>query len=375
MRDRNSLKQFAAAAAVVFVLVSVVFAKSCSPDQMLFNNDAPLGVFMAEYGQARTAWTGVWNDLNWLGIADPAALPNWGALIALTSGDRIIFQKFLVPIDLIFLGICTIICLRQFGIRYSVCAIAAIAAVFNMNGFSHAAWGLASRCTAMGFTLLAIGALRSSVDGQAVAKSLLAGFCVGGAILEAYDVGAIYSLYVGVFAIFVVLAFSKLDAVNVGKAVLRAGIVAAFAAVCAAAALITLVSTQVQGVSGMQQDENSKQERWDEATMWSLPKAETFRVLSPGLFGYRMDADDGSQYWGAAGQRPGVPTSRHSGSGEYAGALVVVLAAFGMAQGFRRKSAIFTDVERRVILFFSAAAIISLLFAWGRHAPFYQMIY
>ena len=109
--------------------------------------------------------------------------------------------------------------------------------------------------------------------------------------------------------------------------------------------------------------------------MWSLPKAETLRMLVPGLFGYRMDAEDGGNYWGASGQSPGDPRSRHSGSGEYAGALVVVIAAFGIANAFRKKNNPYTDLEWRVVYFFAGAALISLLLAWGRHAPFYKLVY
>ena len=73
---------------------------------------------------------------------------------------------------------------------------------------------------------------------------------------------------------------------------------------------------------GMAQDEATKKQRWDEATRWSLPKAETLRLIIPGLFGYRMpelygepvESANGSNYWGAMGQSP--VTLRHSGGGE-----------------------------------------------------------
>src|ERR1051325_1883409 len=124
----------------------------------------------------------------------------------------------------------------------------------------------------------------------------------------------------------------------------------------------------------MQQDPQTKRQHWDAATMWSLPKIETLRVISPGLFGYRMDTPDGGNYWGSVGQTPGVASSRHSGAGEYAGALVVVLAAFGIANAFRKKGP-FSEFERKVVFFFSTTALVSVLLAWGRHAPFYKLIY
>src|SRR5207247_4286494 len=36
---------------------------------------------------------------------------------------------------------------------------------------------------------------------------------------------------------------------------------------------------------------------------------------------------------------------------------------------------IFTDLERKYIWFWAAMGLIALLFSWGRHAPFYHLIY
>ena len=64
------------------------------------------------------------------------------------------------------------------------------------------------------------------------------------------------------------------------------------------------LATEIKGVAGTQQDAQTKQERWDWATQWSLPKWETLSLVVPGLFGYRMDTPDGGEYWGAVGRSP-----------------------------------------------------------------------
>ena len=378
MINQTSLKKFAAAAAVLIAVIAVVFAKSCSSNQVIFANDGPLGALTAESGNMRHAWKGVWQDLNWLGIENPAALPHTASLVwFLVGDDPVHFAKFHVPIALIALGLSLWICLRQFGFRHSVCALAAIAAALNMNTFSHSTWGLPSRAWTLASIFLAIAALRSGMVRHPVLKALLAGLAVSNGIMEGFDVGAIFSLYVGAFAVFVVLAQPGLfTASKLARGVGLAAVVAVFAAICAAAALSTLIGTQIKGVGvGMEKDPEAKKQRWDGATMWSLPKVETLRVMVPGLFGYRMDSEEGQNYWGSVGQSPGVPQSRHSGAGEYAGVLVVLVAAFGVANAFRKKNGPFTEFERRVVYFFGAAAVISVLFAWGRHAPFYQLIY
>jgi hypothetical protein len=374
---RESWKDFGLTLLALAVILGVMFSRSFTPEMMLFANDGPLGAISAASGDMRYAWSGVWQDLNWLGIENPAALPHTTSLFWFVLGNSPVNAlKFQTPIALMGLGLSLWVLLRQFGFRQSVCALAAIAAALNMNSFSHSTWGLPSRSWTMASSFLALAALRGGLNGRPILKALLAGMAVANGIMEGFDVGAIYSLYVGAFAVFVVLAQANgAIGTKLTKGVGHAVVVAVFAGICSAAALSTLIGTQIQGITGMGQDAAEKEKRWDGATMWSLPKMETARVLVPGLFGYRMDADAGGNYWGAVGQVPGDPKSRHSGAGEYAGALVVVLAAFGIANAFRKKGNPYTDFERKTVLFFTGAAVISVLLAWGRHAPFYKIVY
>ena len=160
----------------------------------------------------------------------------------------------------------------------------------------------------------------------------------------------------------------------------RFALVSGVAILAAAQTLSSLVSTQIQGVVVMEQDGQSKQKRWNEATQWSFPKSEIIRVVIPGIYGYRMDTPDGGEYWGAVGQTPGWEqhhqgSPRSSGSGEYAGIFVVLLAFYALMQSFRKTGSPFSDKEKKIIWFWSVAAVISLLLAFGRHAPFYQLLY
>jgi hypothetical protein len=201
----------------------------------------------------------------------------------------------------------------------------------------------------------------------------LGGLAVGMAIMEGFDTSAILSLYIAAFVLFQTWISTANPKRALARGVGRVALVALCAAFISASALSTLIGTQIQGVAGMQQDTSTREQRWDEATMWSLPKVETLRVVIPGLFGYRMDTPDGGNYWGSVGQRPGVPESRRSGV--YAGVLVVLIAGWAMARSFRRNGSPFTEQERKFIWFWAGAALVSLLLAYGRHAPLYQLIY
>ncbi|HYE30105.1 MAG TPA: YfhO family protein, partial [Methylomirabilota bacterium] len=107
----------------------------------------------------------------------------------------------------------------------------------------------------------------------------------------------------------------------------------------------------------------------------SLPKIETLRVIIPGIFGYRMEPRDGSNYWGAVGRPEGAKAGQHSGSGEYAGLLVVVAAVWALGRSRKQKDPIYDDLQRVYIWFWGAMALLALLFAWGYHAPFYKLVY
>src|SRR5262249_6577199 len=128
---------------------------------------------------------------------------------------------------------------------------------------------------------------------------------------------------------------------------------------------------------------------WSWATQWSFSKIETLSLFVPGLFGYRMDTPNGGNYWGKIGRdlawdgyfksgKQGPPPGgymRYSGGGVYAGVPVVLVAVWAGIQSLRKKDSAFTLTERRFLWFWLIAAGLSLLFAFGRFAPFYQFLY
>src|SRR5258708_15288040 len=126
----------------------------------------------------------------------------------------------------------------------------------------------------------------------------------------------------------------------------QVGVVALFAAFMATQALIGLLGV-VKGVETTREVQpGAQQQAYDLATAWSLPKAETLRVIIPGLFGYRMDTPEGGSYWGSVGY---PAYQRHSGAGEYAGILVVLIGILGAANAFRKQNNPYSELERRVV--------------------------
>lgn len=160
----------------------------------------------------------------------------------------------------------------------------------------------------------------------------LGGLALGMAVSEGAYIGAIFSLYVAVLILYVAWTSQGHTVRALATGISRVVVVAALAGLVTAQLIKVLVATQIKGV-GMQEDTQTKEERWDWATQWSLPKREALGYIIPGLFGYRMDTAGGGVYWGAMGRdrgwyrywahgSQGTPPAggkRFSGGGIYAG--------------------------------------------------------
>lgn len=362
---------------LAFVLLAVVlgllFARSFKPDEIVFSSDGPLGAQAARQMEMPGAFAGIWLDLNWVGARGGGALPTPTYLFRWLVGP-VGFAKFYAAYALLLLGLSAWLFLRQLGLRGPVCALGGLAAALNTGFFSYACWGLGTTVLCIASTFLALAALVTPATQRSWLKALVAGAATGMAVMEGFDVGAILSLFIAAFTVFLALDGAWSDPRRWGLGVVRVAVVGLMAAFIASYALTVLIGTQVKGVVGMEQDAATKARRWDDATQWSLPRIETLRVIIPGLFGYRMDTPAGGNYWGRVGERPGV-LARHSGAGVYAGVLVVAAAFWALFQALRGRESVFRPDERRLVLFWAAATVLALLFAWGRHAPFYHLIY
>lgn len=365
----------------------LLFAPGFWPGQVHFANDGPLGQQVSPVYDMPAGFFGIWNDTWWLGLPSGSYPPGITSLLLWAIGP-VSFNKFSVPISQLILGACAWLFFRRLGFRGWVCTLGGVAAALNSNFFSNGAWGLTSRALSLAATFLALAAIQASFSWwipQRVAVMILAGIAIGLSINEGGDNGAIFSLFAAGYAFFQVSllpgSMGKKMALGAGRVL----VMATFAALVAIQSLNTFKVVAFKGVAGMEMDQGSKRQRWDFATQWSLPKLETLRVVIPGLFGYRMDAEPptpaGGVYWGTVGQQPGWEIHgqgfvRYSGAGEYAGVLVVLVALWGVAESLRRKeNSIFGLEERRLIWFWGVAALAALALAWGRHAPFYQLVY
>lgn len=392
-------KNFLLCAGLLGVVLFVLFFKAFLPGYVVFSNDGPLGAMVADQNRflkidekaVATTLTGLWADLNWIGSPYPAPAPSLTSLFGVLTFKWIPgWSAFYPQFSLLVLGVFTWWCFRLHRFSPMACLLAALAAAMNSDFVGTSAWGVCSQSIAFGWSFLAIGLLADAASPKRWLRVSLAGFAVGQSVVEAYDIGALFSLFVGAYVIVQSLVSAGPLVNRIGNGVSRLAVVGVCAGFMAAAALIQVLSvgSQIKGIAGAEQGAESA-ERWNFATQYSIPKAEALGIFVPGLFGFRFDTPDGGAYWGRAGSDPswdeyvasggqrGQPGGafRAGAGSNYAGILVILLAAFGVAQSLRKQGGPFTDIQRRLIWFWCLVVVVALLLMFGRFAPVYQFFY
>src|ERR1039458_4164886 len=314
---------------------------------------------MAERARLPETLFGSWADLNGYGMRDPGALPNLTSAVMWVLGP-LGFAKFYAPFTLLFLGICTWFLCRQLGLGTLAAMLGGLAAALCSGFFGVACWGVGPQAICFGLNYFALGLVVSPYPMRWWIKYPLTGLAVGMGVMEAFDIGAIFSVVTAVCVVVhgLVTGEDRLKTLLLG--VVRVAVIGIFAVLIASSALSSLIGTQIQGIAGTEQDQRSKEERWDWATQWSFPKCETLGIVVPGLFGFRMDTPEGGMYWGKGGRDPawdryfasgkqGAPPRgfiRYGGVGNYAGVLLTLVALWAVLQSLRKENCVFSQIGR-----------------------------
>ncbi len=390
---------------ILTVILVVLFWRSFLPGYVHFANDGPLGQQNVDWLKLPDALTGAWDDLNDVGFAAGSFALGITAFVKFVLGP-VGFSKFLAPVALFMVGLGAWAYFRSLKFAPLATVLGALAAMLGSTAFCDACWGTASHQIALALNFLALALIEANTfeTGSLTrwVRIALAGFCVGLNVIEAADIGALYSIFIAGFVLFKSLMETGGSmAAKTLRGFGRVATIAIFAGFIAAQSVTSLVGTSIHGVAGTAQDTETKLQHWDWATQWSLPKTETLAVFVPGVFGYKMDTPNGMMpqlqpyyeggvYWGGMGRSPeidrfidsgatGTPPSgvmRFSGGNNYCGILVCLLAVWAVAQSLRKKDSPFPDAQKKMIWFWAAVVVISLPLAWGRFAPlFYGMVY
>ena len=374
---------------LLVVVLGLLLGAGCLPGRVQFSNDGPLGRAMSESHRLPARFFGCWQDLNSIGDRDGAAVPSLSYGLETLVGP-LWFAKLYAPFGLALLGFSAWSLFRQWRLAPPACLLGGLAASLNSAFFSTACWGVAAHPITVGMAFLALAALADKVSPRRWLRVLLAGFALGMGVVEGADIGAIFSLVVAGYVGYEVLTLEGPKLRGLSRGAARVALLTVCAAAVAAASVGDLLVTSVDGVvAAGAQETRSEIGHWEWATQWSLPKVEALGLVVPGLFGYRTDTLEGGNYWGATGRhavwdrylatdRKGPQPQallRYVGGGNYVGVVVALIAVWAVAQSLRRTGPWLIPSRRRLIWFWSGIGLVSLLFAFGRHAPFYRLVY
>jgi len=372
-------------------LLALLFWRSFVPRYVLFSNDNPLGVRMAEWMRLPSGLLGRWADLNSLGFNGGSFGDSLSTLIIWMLGP-LGTAKFLAPVTLCLLGLCAWFSFRRLRLGNFAALLGALGVTLASGFFSLACWGNTPTVLGIGMGYLAIGLVASANRATRAlerwASFALAGLAAGVAIIEAADDGVILGLVILAFVVFCSMVEAGAFRARAARCCLRVLVVAGFTFFIAGQAVVGLINPQSKGIADMPPDAATMARQWDWKTQWSLPKAETLNLVVPGLFGYRMDTPDGGNYWGGIGRDPAIDRwiddgrqgtqpqglMRFSGGGNYLGLLVALVTLWAALQSFRKKDSGFTLPERKMIWFWCGLGLVCLLMAFGRFTPFYHLV-
>jgi hypothetical protein len=187
------------------VFLAVLFWRSFLPGYVHFSNDGPLGAISVKALQLPGAFTGVWVDLNTIGAGSGSSPLGLASFLRWFLGP-VYYSKFFVPIALFILGLGAWTFFRRLRLSPLAATLGALAATFNSTFFASACWGVASQQIAIGMDFFALALVMSNTPATPAflrwTRLVLAGLAVGINVMEAADIGAIFSVFIAAYVFF-----------------------------------------------------------------------------------------------------------------------------------------------------------------------------
>src|SRR4029078_11202003 len=135
-------------------VLALLFSESFEPGKVQLSNDSPLGFYTADWYAPPRAFTGLWDDLNSIGLNAGVWPVSFSALVRWILGP-VGHSKFFVPITLVFLACCARIFLLRLKFSPWVSSAGALAVALCSGYFSATCWGVGTQVVAIGYQFLA----------------------------------------------------------------------------------------------------------------------------------------------------------------------------------------------------------------------------
>src|SRR2546421_7312354 len=148
-QKQSRFRLFVIFALCLLGILLALFHQSFLPGKIFFSNDGPLGYTSQNALELPTAFTGVWYDLNSIGVNGGTSMPDLSGVWFWLLGP-IGFAKFFAPLVLLFLGCCAWFFFRQLRLNAAACFIGGLAVTLNSGFFSTGCLGVGQQIVAGG---------------------------------------------------------------------------------------------------------------------------------------------------------------------------------------------------------------------------------
>jgi len=372
--DRKTLLAVALFFAALLVLT---FWPSFLPDSVLLTQDDPLGLIDLWKSKLPGAWLANWFPFQLVGLDEGSPTFHPYAILMWLLPSRL-FVNWVYAFDTFVAGMFFFLFLRQRRLSVLASLLGAVTYAFGSANFSLVYSGHVGKFGCMAYFAATFWALEHALAKPGVwSWRILTGAFLGLTVAEQPDPAL---LYVWLFSIYLAFRLLNESRSEWKPALVRFASLIVLSAVVsgliASQVVWTQFRTQIRGVARL--TEETPQQKWDWATQWSHPPEETLALLAPGFFGWRLDHPEGP-YWGREGRtadfektKQGYP--RFKFDTRFVGIVPFALAAAMAVAALRRKTGeSLPPVERREVAFWTIAALLALMLAFGRHFPLYRL--
>ncbi|MBP7830649.1 MAG: hypothetical protein KA248_12105 [Kiritimatiellae bacterium] len=348
--------------AILLLVAAAIFRSILVPGRFLFTTDDNIGDLALRKALLPGGYSGGWYDGMLLGF-NMVIPPGWTHLLLWLS-PLMVFVNWIHGLDLVLASLALAAFLRRRDMSWPACAVAALAAFWVGSNFTLTYAGHIMKFGVLMWAALYLWWVDRAVETGRPALAILAGGALGAMFLEQADVALFFALALGPYALFRLWQAAGTQwrkwAVVLGPLLLSAGLIAFHP-------LWEGYRANVQGVTSMKQE--NPEEKWAFVTQWSWPPEESIDFFAPGYMGWRSGEPAGP-YWGRMGRSEGWEQTRRGFQNfklenQYLGAIPLVLALAALL-GTRQKPE---------ILFWGAAALVTLLLSFGKYFPLYAVFY
>jgi hypothetical protein len=367
----------------VLLLAVLFFRATLWPGMVLFHTDDNIGMHVMIKAHLPAAFLGFWEDTILLGVKQmfPWTLKN----VLLWALSAVNLTNWIHAIYLAGASIFLLLFFRARGLRLASALVGVLTAFWLASNFTLVYPGHLGKFGVLMFAAAGLWCAARAVQDRrnAVCWAALAGGALGQMFIEQQDLALFFACVLGPYILFALWSDRGWD-FNTAPRVLVPMLL--LAALLAVPSVWVGYRSAVRGVASMER-ENPK-EKWDFCTQWSWPPEESIDFIAPGFMGWRSGEPAGP-YWGRMGRSPGWEETKQGFQNlklenQYLGAIPLALAVFAALAAlvaWRRQreapaSAPIPDpAARREIFFWTAAALVTLLLAFGKYFQVYYLFY